>query len=95
MHTRRPFITICLSACFALAGLISTSCASAPGGAAERGARCPLSRNSDDMFCATIVRYARDPESGQCCRYDSACAAPVGWKTYTTRDACEEVGRGD
>lgn len=67
---------------------VLAGCASAPG-AAARADRCPLGRDSGAMFCAEIVRWARDPASGQCCRYDTVCAAPTGWKTFTTRDACE------
>jgi len=67
-------------------------CAGAPASVDGPGARCPLARNTDAMFCADIVRYARDPSTGACCRYDSLCASPPGWKTYTRKSACEVAG---
>ncbi len=84
--------TIATLSSLLLFGLVAVAgCKSAPQ---TRGqAQCPEGRNSDEMFCARIPRYARDPDTGQCCRYETACAAPVGWKTYTSRDACERVGQ--
>lgn len=67
-------------------------CANAPTSVHGPGARCPMGRSGDAMFCADIVRYARDPDTGICCRYDTVCAAPAGWKTYSRKSSCEAAG---
>jgi len=72
--------------------LFLTGCANAPVPVDGEGARCPLPRSTDGMFCSNIVRYARDPATGACCRYRSHCASPAGWKTYARKSACEEAG---
>jgi hypothetical protein len=58
---------------------------------AERRARCPEGRAYSDTFCSQIRTYASDPDTGQCCRYQSPCATPTGWKTFPTETACEEA----
>lgn len=86
---RRPLL---LSAIFAITVVTLGACKSTPEERAERAAQCPEGRAYDEMFCARVPRYARHPETGKCCRYESACAAPVGWKSYTSREACEKAG---
>jgi hypothetical protein len=72
-----------------------TSCASTAGQTdADDNYRCPEGRELD-TFCADLVRYARDPDTGHCCRYESQCAAPTGWKTFPSQSACEAAGDDD
>jgi hypothetical protein len=42
-------------------------------------------------LCATVVTWAKDPESGGCCQYGSPCSAPTGWKQFGTEEACEKA----
>src|SRR5262245_24960484 len=40
--------------------------------------------------CPGQTSWARDPETGACCRYENACAGPEGWGVYgTNQAACE------
>ncbi|MFW6053179.1 MAG: hypothetical protein ACOC9J_00025 [Persicimonas sp.] len=87
----RHFATLCLALAFALTG-----CASPPAADdAERPARCPEGRYDEEFPCPRLVTWARDPDSGQCCRYEAVCASPTGWKTYATKADCEESSRDD
>lgn len=81
-------------ALLALAGLGLASCASTSGQAGDETYRCPEGREID-TFCANLVRYARDPDTGHCCRYESQCSAPTGWKTFASKTDCEEAGDDD
>ena len=95
MHKIRGLLLIC----GLLVGMLFlAACAGTPSeqdDQAEAAPRCPASRASSGILCPEIVRYARDPATGQCCRYDSVCEAPSGWKTYTGRSACEDKGKSE
>ncbi len=87
----RYLLTVLAALVFAL-----TSCASPPAADdGERPARCPEGRDVDEFPCSRLESWARDPDTGQCCRYEAACASPTGWKTYATKADCEEASRDD
>lgn len=75
--------------------LLLAGCATTAGqkGAEERY-RCPEGREID-TFCAKLTTYARDPDTGHCCRYDSRCSAPTGWKTFASEADCKAAGDKD
>jgi hypothetical protein len=35
-----------------------------------------------------VIVYARSPELGTCCSYESACASPDGWETFLSEAEC-------
>lgn len=48
---------------------------------AVSGPRCPPPKHYSGA-CITVVVWAQDPETGQCCMYGTPCAAPDGWTIY-------------
>lgn len=48
---------------------------------------CPPPADYDPATCMSMgPAYAQNPMTAQCCTYATSCAAPAGWKTYTTPD---------
>ena len=64
--------------------LIAAACASSkkPG-----SGDCPPPRQSNEI-CAQVVVWAKNPQTGACCQYGTACNAPEGWTTYTSEAEC-------
>lgn len=50
---------------------------------------CPDAREPSGM-CAQVITWARNPDTGTCCQYPTPCHAPKNWKTFSSREACEE-----
>jgi hypothetical protein len=54
----------------------------------------------EDMACPAVSGVARNPTTGKCCEYATACTAPADWPLYGTLSECEmgivcEPGTGD
>ena len=64
--------------------LIATACAS---NTEPEAGDCPPPRQSNEI-CPQVVVWAKDPQSGACCEYGTACNAPEGWTTYTSVEEC-------
>ncbi len=52
---------------------------------------CPPCPDPVENGCEGDVRYARVPDSVQCCQYANACAAPSAWSTYATPQECKQA----
>ncbi|MGM0559393.1 MAG: hypothetical protein ACQEVA_23620 [Myxococcota bacterium] len=50
---------------------------------------CPDAREPSGM-CAQVITWAKNPDTGTCCEYPTPCHAPKDWKTFSSREACEE-----
>ncbi|HKH49119.1 MAG TPA: hypothetical protein VKM72_31010 [Thermoanaerobaculia bacterium] len=48
---------------------------------------CPPPRHYQGA-CIQVIVWAKNPDSGTCCQYSTPCAAPAGWTTYTSAEAC-------
>lgn len=54
---------------------------------------CPAAEY-DGQICTQVIVWVRDQESGQCCRYPTACHIPEGnWgsETYTSKSQCSTI----
>lgn len=49
---------------------------------------CPPPRGSADP-CTQAIVFAKNPDTGGCCQYATACAAPEGWEQFGTEEACQ------
>ncbi len=50
---------------------------------------CPAASSaSNGATCDGQIVFARSPETGDCCQYDTRCEAPVGWETFGTHEEC-------
>lgn len=52
--------------------------------------KCPTPRPSEG-FCTQVIAWAKDPDTGNCCRYPTPCNAPEGWQTYPNEGACQAI----
>ncbi len=43
----------------------------------------------DDTSCPAVTGVARNPMTGSCCEYATACTAPAGWEMFNTLDECQ------
>lgn len=50
----------------------------------------PPAMMPEDMACPAVGGVARNPSSGRCCEYGTACTAPAGWEMFNTVAECEE-----
>jgi hypothetical protein len=58
------------------------------------GSKCPAPMPfPDGGACSTVVVWAKDPSSGQCCMYGTPCNAPTGWKTFTQQSTCQAAAQ--
>lgn len=40
--------------------------------------------------CAQVVAFAKNPATGECCRYPTPCHAPRGWTIFYSEQECSE-----
>jgi hypothetical protein len=60
---------------------------------AEACSACPAPvPSAPGVACQTVVVYARDPGTLNCCQYGNPCSAPAGWPQYYTMAECQGVG---
>ncbi len=51
---------------------------------------CPPPQMRDgDASCPAVSGVARNPTTGTCCEYGTACLAPDGWQMFDTLDQCQ------
>jgi hypothetical protein len=50
---------------------------------------CPPPRSAGSD-CPQVVVWAKNPVTHVCCYYPTPCAAPEGWQTYFSLEACED-----
>jgi len=55
---------------------------------------CPAARPASAANCAATATFAKDPRTGTCCPYNSACAAPDGWARFASGPQCMGIGSG-
>ena len=72
--------------------LVGGCAAGASQTSGSQAAQCPDGRNSERP-CPAITVWAKDPDTGACCRYKNPCAPPVAWKTFPTKEACERADK--
>jgi len=57
--------------------------------AALGGNRCPAAgRVRAGEFCPAKQSWARDPDTGACCRYENECVGPDGWAVFGSAEEC-------
>ncbi len=48
---------------------------------------CPLPAQRD-AICAQVIVVVKNPNTGDCCQYNTPCDAPMGWEEFASMDAC-------
>jgi hypothetical protein len=53
---------------------------------------CPAANDfdPDEIWCTDGMTYAKNPQTSECCAYNSNCAAPLGWAQYSNEFQCVE-----
>lgn len=61
-----------------------------PDTAEPSAGECPERRDDPSAVCIDVTpRWARDPASGMCCRYDNLCDLPQMWFSFASEEECQ------